>query len=100
MHFSKTPVETRGFSVAMETLEPKQRAVKEKPLMVTFSHPIEDHVNQDVSPTPAGSITAEREMRGRGGHTGESVIEASLIWRWGGLNKDKLFLITDQLHYL
>lgn len=38
--------------------------VKEKPLIVTFSHPIEDHVNQNVSPTPAGSITAESQRAG------------------------------------
>lgn len=38
--------------------------VKEKPLIVTFSHPIEDHVNQNVSPTPAGSITAESQREG------------------------------------
>lgn len=45
--------------------------MKEKPLIVTFSHPIEDHVNQNVSPTPASSITAE----GGGG------IRRSLRWQ-------------------
>lgn len=47
----------RGFSVAGATLQAER--VKGKPLIVTFSHPIEDHVNQNVSPTPASSITAE-----------------------------------------
>lgn len=51
----------RGFSVARATLERRQKGVKEKLLIVTFSHPIEDHVNQNVSPTPASSITAERK---------------------------------------
>lgn len=35
--------------------------MKEKPLIVTFCHLIEDHVNQDVSPTPASSVAAESE---------------------------------------
>lgn len=51
----------RGFSVARATLERGQKGVKEKLLIVTFSHPIEDHVNQNVSPTPASSITAESQ---------------------------------------
>lgn len=53
----------RGFSVARATLQRKQ--TEWKSLIVTFSHPIEDHVNQNVSPTPAGSITAESQERDR-----------------------------------
>lgn len=45
--------------------------MKEKPLIVTFSHLIEDHVNQDVSPTPASSVAAESERGGGGGGGGE-----------------------------
>lgn len=53
-----------GFRVARATLQAER--VKGKPLIVTFSHPIEDHVNQNVSPTPASSITAESQRpRGR-----------------------------------
>ena len=51
----------RGFGVARATLEREQKRVKGKPLIVTFSHPIEDHVNQNVSPTPASAVTAESQ---------------------------------------
>lgn len=52
----------RGFSVARATLTSTQaERVKGKPLIVTFSHSIEDHVNQNVSPTPACTITAESQ---------------------------------------
>lgn len=37
--------------------------VKGKSLIVTFCHFIEDHVNQDVSPSPARSIAARARER-------------------------------------
>lgn len=64
--------ETRGLSVARATPEHGQKGVKEKPLILTFSQPIEDHVNQDVGSTPAGSVAAERRRHliGRAHQTG------------------------------
>lgn len=53
--------ETRGLGVAGATPRRGQKGVKEKPLILTFSQPIEDHVNQNVSSTPAGSVAAERD---------------------------------------
>lgn len=55
--------ETRGLSVARATAEHRQKGEREKPLILTFSQAIEDHVNQDVGSTPAGSVTAERRRR-------------------------------------
>lgn len=58
--------------------------MKEKPLIVTFSHLIEDHVNQDVSPTPASSVAAESERDeeeegggGREGRGGSEIIKVA-----------------------
>lgn len=60
--------------------------MKEKPLIVTFSHLIEDHVNQDVSPTPASSVAAESERDDeeaeeeggeRGGEGGREIIKVA-----------------------
>lgn len=52
--------ETGGLSVAGATPERGQKGVKEKPLILTFRQPIEDHVNQNVGSAPAGAVAAER----------------------------------------
>lgn len=54
---------TRGFPVAGATLQAEK--AKEEPSIVTFCHPIEDHVNQNVSPGPARSVTAHSQETDR-----------------------------------
>lgn len=69
--------------------------MKEKPLIVTFSHLIEDHVNQDVSPTPASSVAAESERRRgeRGGREGGR----SLRWQSEALISECFLLHRNKL---
>lgn len=59
-----------GLGVARATPEDGQRGVKEKPLILTFRQPIEDHVNQDVGSAPAGPVAAETRRRLRRRHRG------------------------------